>query len=619
MLDYIDVFPVRIHPHHLETITSGLTRVSEENRVTTVGALRALVFPRQGHGSVCGMTDLPPDTTDGTLADLTRAIGIAEDALLRMTMHHLGRKFGYNSSQGTGIFLAGSLAPHLRYCPLCVAEYGYYSLPWRFVALTGCPTHGCRLRDRCGNCGGVIRLLPQRLCLGVCAACGNDLRRDPVETMSKEEAEQAWLTQRELTFLLRPHPDEDIPNRFRDVYAKGYIVERLRDKMTVLQVAQALGLPPSSIHGLERGDASNRQGRLATYLAYARCLGTTLDALYVATSTGMALDVAPQTLRHVGRPFMLLRDRHEAELIARLRDARERLRDRAHLATRVAILHEAGLGWSDIRPHRQVRSYLQSCPLTSDDADVIACVEVAIAELRSRGQGVTVHAVARRIRTAPGHVRTRACAMSVLALYGCRDEVYLAQEGDVLRRVREAYEGLQEGTQGDVLPPRIGDVGAAVGSNPAALRYYPRVKAFLDMVVAVRREAERAAKERQAAAIRARVEEIVRHWDDPTPIVSVDDVAQRAGISIARLRSCPDMAVILDSVATRVREQRARETQEAVRRRDEELLVRVEDAIVTLRQAGQRPRIQAVARHLGVSVSRLHYYPRTIERLRQIA
>ena len=40
-------------------------------------------------------------------------------------------------------FLAGSIAPTLRYCPLCLAEHtpASYSLLWRFLVLPGCSEH----------------------------------------------------------------------------------------------------------------------------------------------------------------------------------------------------------------------------------------------------------------------------------------------------------------------------------------------------------------------------------------------------------------------------------------------------------------------------------------------
>lgn len=611
MIDHIDIFPVRIKPQHLETITSGLIRVCEENRIGALAALSALALPRHDRTSAAGLIDFPLNATDGTLANLARVMGIAEDAVLRMTMYHLGHKFGYEVDEAPRAFLAGSLAPHLRYCPPCVAAYGCYSLPWRFLVLTGCPTHGCRLRDRCGACGATIRLLPQRLRLGVCPACGNDLRHDPTETMIEAEAEEAWLTWRELEFLVTPHPDEDIPNRFHDVYAKGYLVERLRDKITVPQAAEALGLAVSTVQALERGAS----GTLARRLAYARYLGTTLDALYVSTSSGMALDVAPQTLRHAARAVVPLRDRYEAEMVARLREARERLRHRAHVATRAAILREAGLRSSAIVAHKPVQSYLQSFPRHGADNDLIACVEVAIAELQGVGRGVIVRSIAARIRVSSGRLRTQATAMSLLAAHGCHDEAHFACEGDLLRRAQEAHASLL----GGLLPPSVADIGVAVGIHHATLKYYPQVKAFLDTVADERRKAQRAIREQQGAAVLAHVEEIVRRWDDPTPMTSVNDVAQRVGIPMRRLRSYPSVSAVLDTVAVRLWEQRAHAREKGARQRDEHWLARVDDALVMLGQQGRRPSALAVAQHLGVSTTTLRKLPRTSERLRWIA
>ncbi len=611
MIDHIDVFPVRIKPQHLETITSGLIRVCEENRIGALAALSALALPRHDRTSAAGLVDFPLNATDGTLANLARVMGIAEDVVLRMTMYHLGHKFGYEVDEAPRAFLAGSLAPHLRYCPPCIAAHGCYSLPWRFLVLTGCPTHGCRLRDRCGTCGATIRLLPQRLRLGVCPACGNDLRHDPTETMTEAEAEEAWLTWRELEFLVTPHPDEDIPNRFHDVYAKGYLVERLRGKITAPQAAEALGMPMSTVQSLERGIS----GTLARRLAYARYLGTTLDALYVSTSSGMALDVAPQTLRYAGRIVAPLRDRYEADMVVRLQEARERLRHRAHVTTRVAILREAGLRAAIVASRQPAQSYLRSFPRHGADDDVIACVEVAITELRAAGRAVSVRAVAARIGISASRLRAYASAMSLLVEHGYRDEARVACEDDLLRRVQEAHADLL----GNPLPPSVVDIGVSVGIYPAALKRYPRVKEFLNRVAAVRKEARRVAREQQGAAVLARVEEIVRRWDDPTPMTSVDDVAQRVGIPMRRLRSYPGVTAVLDTVAVRLREQRAHAREKGARQRDEHWLARVDDALVMLGQQGRRPSALAVAQHLGVSTTTLRKLPRTSECLRRIA
>ena len=614
MIDYIDVLPVRIHPQPLESITSGLIRVAEANRIATVSALSALAFPGKERQRSAALTDVFVDGSGEALVDVARMLMVANDVLLRMTVNHLLCKFGSASPKGIGMFLSDALAPHLRYCPLCVAERGYYSLLWRFRVLTGCVVHGCRLRDHCGACGASIRLLPQRLRLGICPSCGNDLRSDEIEPMAEDDWRESWLTERELTFLLSPHQDEDIPSRFRDVFAKGYTVERLRDGMTAPQVAAALGLPDEVVHSMERGGSRFGYSRLVWHLAYARYLGTRLDALYASTSSGMALDMAPHTLSHVGSAFTHLRDHYEAHTITRLREARERLRVRGRLATRAAILKEAGLTLKGVVSLKPVLTHLNTYPRTASDDDMAACVERAIVALQDERREVSIYTVAGRVGSSVAHLRMRASAMSVLSAHGYRDEAYLAREEAMLQLVREAYDGLE----GGLLPPRTTDICVALGIKHGTLYYYPRVQAFLQAVAEARREAERVDRERRGAELLSRVEEVVRRWDDPVPITTIDDVAERVGVSIQVMRVYPPIAAVLKTVSTRLRDQRAREAAEAMRRRDEEWSAHVEGAILELRRTNQRPSVTMVARHLDIAPANLYCYPRTRERLRRL-
>lgn len=134
------------------------------------------------------------------------------------TFYYLMERFGRLAQpHQTGVFLSGSLAKSLRYCPQCLAEQSkpYYTLPWRFTFLAGCATHASMFLDVCPHCNKAIPLFIAPFKVGFCPLCGGDLRlgeRRPLPAMEHERVQQ--LTE-DLTFLLSPPevPDTVSPSR----------------------------------------------------------------------------------------------------------------------------------------------------------------------------------------------------------------------------------------------------------------------------------------------------------------------------------------------------------------------------------------------------------------------
>ena len=126
-----------------------------------------------------------------------------------MTFFHLVRHFGCAMNPNScHNFLAGSLAPSLRYCPICLAEHApaSYSLLWRFLVLPGCIEHGVRFLDQCGHCRSplpLLRCLPQ---LTRCPTCQGELRACEPSRLSDDDVEPTDRYTNDLKMLLTPSP-----------------------------------------------------------------------------------------------------------------------------------------------------------------------------------------------------------------------------------------------------------------------------------------------------------------------------------------------------------------------------------------------------------------------------
>lgn len=204
-LVYYDALPVHPSPKRLESLTGYLTRLCEANGITSVDALVFLCFSSQSRRVAREQTDFPPLS----LASLAVATACLESTLLLTTFQPIGQKFGRAAHpQPLSRFLAGSLASHFRFCPVCLVEDPYYRLTWRFRVITGCAVHHCHLLDRCGHCQATLPLLAAPLKVGVCPSCRACLSL--CESGSLTEIELALTHARgdDLTFLLTARIEE---------------------------------------------------------------------------------------------------------------------------------------------------------------------------------------------------------------------------------------------------------------------------------------------------------------------------------------------------------------------------------------------------------------------------
>lgn len=118
-----DTLPVHPQPAPLESLSSYLTRLAEANGFYRIENLFRLCFPTGRSRLTFQTGDFPPPSFGG----LPSLAHCPEPDLRATTFYHLGRKFDrILSVQSLAQCLAGSLGLQLRYCPLCLSEYGYY-------------------------------------------------------------------------------------------------------------------------------------------------------------------------------------------------------------------------------------------------------------------------------------------------------------------------------------------------------------------------------------------------------------------------------------------------------------------------------------------------------------
>ena len=276
-LVYYDALPIHPSPKRLESLTSYLTRLCEANGITSVDALVSMCFAHQSRRVAREQTDFPPLS----LVSLASTTACPEATLLLTTFQPIAQKFGRSSHpQPLSRFLAGSLASHFRFCPVCLEDDSYYQLTWRFHGITGCPIHHCQLLDRCGHCQATLPLLAAPLKVGVCPSCRAYLSMRQSEPLTETDVRLTQVRIDDLTFLLTARIEE--PSRGSIVEALGSQFANLRRlrRHTAEDVAYKIGVTLSSIEGIERGQTA-KGATLACYFRYTDMLKVTLRDVFM--------------------------------------------------------------------------------------------------------------------------------------------------------------------------------------------------------------------------------------------------------------------------------------------------------------------------------------------------
>ena len=271
-----NVLPSRPCPQPLESLTSYITRLAEANGLQSINEIGTLA-DRMNLSSLKRMPDYHAPAYPG----LTRITGHPQETWLGMTFFHLVQHFGRSMHpHPLHRFLAASLSPFLRYCPICLVEHtpAYCSLLWRFLALPGCALHRVALLDQCGHCGSPLALLRPQPQLIKCPTCQADLRSSISLPLSDDALALTEQLTDDLKMLLTSEP-RYLGKEQATLIGKRFQVLRQQRDLFISEVAHLLDRDASVVRDIDYLNRF-RQASLDDYMHYADVLGYSLREIF---------------------------------------------------------------------------------------------------------------------------------------------------------------------------------------------------------------------------------------------------------------------------------------------------------------------------------------------------
>lgn len=566
---YFDVLPIRPQPEPLESFTSYLMRLGEANRIRYPCDLGHRLFPGQNPYSVRILTDHVPVTW----GVVPQQACCSEAQLLATTFHHLGRKFGRpTQARAMSGFLHGAIAlSSLRYCPLCLQEQRYYRLTWRFLSLTGCPYHSCRLLDRCGACHQPIRLLHNTIRVGICPSCQMPLHTAAVAPLSAQEQWQCQQREQELTYLLAPQPWET-----GDVAASvavGHLLERLRwqKELNPADLAHQIGLSSTGVRHLERGKTQGVGVSFQRYFRYAAFMRVSLQQLFRNELDAFA-------------PLPDSRPTREMEMTAILQTAIEQLQAKGLTVNRTTILQITGISKDAFRRYPEAKTMMAQAWEQAEQQRKEAFferVKGTVRQLRKDGETISLTSIGHILKKKPRDLKMRPMVWDYLQqLTPPLEPQPQRGEAVMLARVQEAIQFFADNGQSFTHQ----DIADHLGIAAPHLYRHPRVTQLLQQLTASKREQEQ-------NDMLAQVQAALAHLDRDGQPVTRQAIIALTGFSYSRLSNCPPVDTLiarrLEADKRRYKEERMNEVRQAIRYLKENELPVTKKAICQLAGIGK--------------------------------
>lgn len=597
---YFDVLPLHPRPKPLESLTSYLTRLAVANQLRSMWQLLCLCFPNEKFPRLTMHNGDFPPVSFGALATLAHC---SEADLLALTFSHLGQKFGRPPyAWNLTLFLSGVVADHLRYCPLCLAEHGYYRLTWRFLTIEGCDEHGCRLLDRCDHCGQPVPFLTYRPQVGICPGCGGDLRTCPIQLLAELPCAQDKSRTSDFEYLLQPQASERLGEQLIGLIGDQLARWREHQGLSIVSVARAMKQYPPIISNLETG--SRRRGLgFRQYLKYADFLQIRLRDIFETAAPG------PSPARS-----------YEEKTLAKIRQAVVNLEQQGQRVTQIKVKQMIGASMAIFTKYPQIKAFwaeYRARARSSREQALLNQVQQAIDCLKQQGQPVTQVAVSQLVGR--NLVGLRCWPRVWAASIGGHSEVgsgppvcprrnsgdqsrLYRREAELVYKVRQAIEQLQR--EGKVVSQYA--IAARVGLSTDGLIYYPQVRAIL--------RANKAEPPHREEALLARVREVVADLEASQARLSRTAVARQVGLTVCSLTYYPRIKSFLTEQVSRYQQRRISQRQQ----RETELLRQIQQGIDLLSASGDCMTQKAIGELVGVSVTHLRQYPRIKSLLQQV-
>jgi transcriptional regulator with XRE-family HTH domain len=258
---YFLLLPFHPKPEPGESFNSYLTRLAILNKFRYYLTICNNLLPQMIGKTVKKLQDIPPLS----ISRLALVTNVSEEDILATTFFYLVKNFSRSTKpQNISRFLSGAVSKNLRYCPSCLDEHKYYRLSWRFFMVEGCAQHNCYLLENCGNCGQPIPLFYPFCEIGICPACGKDLRSCVSPVYPEERRESLNEDLYALEILLKEKGGSfDIGKRLRTI--------RFHQSLSQKELAKLSGVFPGTVSSIEKGE------------------GTFLDLLSCIKSLGLSL------------------------------------------------------------------------------------------------------------------------------------------------------------------------------------------------------------------------------------------------------------------------------------------------------------------------------------------
>ena len=406
---FFDTLPIHPLPEQLEPFTMYLTRVAEINGIESVNGIAALCFPNTSVRVIRDLTDFPPVS----FGALSLTLGASEEQLRATTLYHIGALFARSTKpQPLSRFLAGSLSSYRRFCPLCLAECGFYLLTWRFTQLIGCITHGCHLMDHCPHCKQQVPLWKTPFRSITCPFCNRKLCVEEAQMLDSQQQQEVIAWDKELRFLLTPQAkigDE----RARIVAIGAYLADHRRARgWTASDLAKLLLISSSEIEGIERGSVLNRGASFLGYTRYAALFNYSLQDLFTTVYPDV-IDESDKRERLQSRRRLQLR---EEFLLEQVMQAEQQTGVSGHSLSQQAVGDIVQMSPQGLKKYNRVKAVLQRITreatsrreqdLVQRDQVLIAQIDEAARTLQEQGKRLSQRAIAAYLGIAWSSIRS---------------------------------------------------------------------------------------------------------------------------------------------------------------------------------------------------------------------
>lgn len=553
---FFDVFPCRPRPYFDESLSSYLLRLAEANGFATFWHLVQDLFPTWPQTSQLPRLRWEYPVDEWGAIPLRTQLSLNE--LTSLTVAPLVEKFrplpvlSRLVNRNTGHFLKTIVNTTLQVCPLCLKAQSYWRLAWRLTATRICLHHHCFLQTHCHHCCQPLTVVTSRQRLLYCTACGADLRDLPVVTAPTEVIPAQRRQQENIQFLLNPtvslvpivgHNEASGDATLQQAIGLKFRYLRFQAGMSVAMAAQMMETTAGSLKYLERGQLVP----LHFYLRYLEIFSLSwfefamlaVPSEFIKSQQQPAhwhLRICPEPLcpNHSAPPSIRVR---------LTRDIPERRIARFRCTTcgrRFTYNYDGILATKQRRP-----------PVTLDA--IPAKPETEVDKLMEWGlQGVTNREIACRLGWGEKTVRLYWEAL------GVEEQVHQAQATHRTQGQRERIANLSDRMAAILLPLLDQDKEITIRQLGCALGYHPDyLQCCPDMIEDVRkiiRDHNIRVKQQRHNMIWACITQALEALPNCSESVSLDSLAQQAGISAGQLRKrYPDLNIIAKQAIERHR------------------------------------------------------------------